>query len=141
MKLAVSSAGMNPEAQIDACFCHCACYIIFDTNTLEYEILPNQMQTQNPAVCKALAQLLMKYEIRTIITGGCDQEISEIFQSENIQVICGIKGSVLQVVSDFVQGAFRPVSMPYAESPFGLHCFSESSFSFEEDEDTHKLVY
>ncbi len=141
MKLAVSSAGMNTEAQIDACFCRCACYIIFDTNTLEYELLPNHMQTQNPTVCKALAQLLMKHDIRTVITGGCDREILEIFQSENIQVIFGMKGSVFQGVSDFVQGAFRPVSVPHAESSFGLRHFLSSLISYEEDEDTHKLVY
>lgn len=141
MKIAVSSAKPDLKAQIDDSFCRCACFIIFNTDTLEYEVLPNQMRIQNEAVCKALAQLLKRFQVETIITGSCEAQIIEIFKSEGVRVIHGVRGSILQVVEHFIEGSLKPVMGPAVESHFGLNHLMDPWSLFEDDEDTRKLVY
>ena len=87
MKTAITSAGNNPDDNIDRHFGRCACFVIYDDSTGGIEILPNPNQANMENSGPASVELLAKKGVSKVVSGEFGVKVKELFDIMKIQMI------------------------------------------------------
>ena len=114
MKIAVSASGLDLEAAIDPRFGRCQYLTILDTDSMEFESMPNQAASAAGGAGIQAAQLVVRKGAKAVLTGRCGPNAYQVFQSNGVEVITGIGGTVSSAVEQYKKGELSP--QPQAES-------------------------
>ncbi len=116
MKIAVSSSGNDLDAPVDARFGRAPYFIIVDTETLEWEAVPNKQNLQAPqgAGIQAAATV-SRYKPAAVLTGHCGPKAFQTLRSAGIAVYVGVSGTVREAVENFKQGRYQESAAPDVE--------------------------
>ncbi|MEX1299357.1 MAG: NifB/NifX family molybdenum-iron cluster-binding protein [Desulfotignum sp.] len=101
MKIAVSAAGQNLDAQIDQRFGRCEYFLIVDTDTMETQAFPNDNKNQTSGAGVQAAGFVISKGARAILTGSCGPKAMDVFDAQAIPVHTGWAGSVRPAVEAF----------------------------------------
>ncbi|MDZ7667666.1 MAG: NifB/NifX family molybdenum-iron cluster-binding protein [Desulfotignum sp.] len=101
MKIAVSAAGQDLDAQIDQRFGRCDYFLIVDTDTMETQSFPNDNRNQTSGAGVQAAGFVISKGARAILTGSCGPKAMDVFNAEGIPVHTGWAGSVRAAVEAF----------------------------------------
>lgn len=101
MKIAVSAAGQDLDAQIDQRFGRCDYFLIVDTDTMETQAFPNDNRNQTSGAGVQAAGFVISKGARAILTGSCGPKAMDVFNAEGIPVHTGWAGSVRAAVEAF----------------------------------------
>ena len=101
MKIAVSAAGQDLDAQIDQRFGRCDYFLIVDTDTMETQAFPNDNRNQTSGAGVQAAGFVISKAARAILTGSCGPKAMDVFNAQAIPVHTGWAGSVRSAVEAF----------------------------------------
>lgn len=113
MKVAVSSSGTTLEANLDPRFGRASYFLIVDTDTLDFEVKPNDQNMNLPqgAGIQA-AKTVADCGVKVLITGNCGPKAYNVLDSVGIKVVTGINGTVKDVIEQFKNNALE-----YSQGP------------------------
>jgi predicted Fe-Mo cluster-binding NifX family protein len=117
MKIAISANRRDLEALVDPRFGRAPFFLIVDPDTMEFEVVPNQVSMQAPqgAGIQAAA-LVARHQPAAVLTGNCGPKAFQTLQAAGIAVIVGVTGIVRDAVQNYRAGKLKPARGPNVTS-------------------------
>jgi len=119
MRIAIAATGPSLDDHVEARFGRCACFLIVDADTMEFEAVENPNIALGGGAGIQSAQLMAEKGVQAVLTGNCGPNAFRTFGAAGIQVIVGVSGVVREAVEQFKAGAFAATSQPNVGSHFG----------------------
>jgi predicted Fe-Mo cluster-binding NifX family protein len=118
-KVCISATGNSIDSQIDPRFGRCACFIIADTDTMEYRYLPNTANESLHGAGIQAAQVIANENVQAVITGMVGPNAYRVLSAAGIEIITGVGGTVRDAVRRYGNGELRGGQSPAGGSGFG----------------------
>jgi len=119
MKIAVTATGPDLDAEVDPRFGRCAHFILFDTDTDEFEAVANDNMSAAGGAGIQSAQLVADKGAEVVLTGNCGPNAHRTLDAADVDVVTGVAGSVRDAVSKYKAGRFSPSDEPNVSAKFG----------------------
>ncbi|HBB90156.1 MAG: hypothetical protein A2X22_00895 [Bacteroidetes bacterium GWF2_49_14] len=87
MKIAIASKGNSLDSLLDMNFGRCECFIIYDTENKEVEVLSNPNKDALEAAGTTSVQLMAARSVSKIVAGEFGMKIKPLLDSLRIQMI------------------------------------------------------
>ena len=117
MKIAVSASGPTLDAAVDPRFGRAPYFLIVDPDTLEFEVVANQINLQAAQGAGIqTATLVARYKPAAVLTGHCGPKAFQTLQAAGIPVIVEVHGSVRQAVEHYRAGKLTQATGPNVTS-------------------------
>ena len=120
MRVAVSATGGVLDAPIDPRFGRCPYFIIVDTDTMQFEALPNTSQYAASGAGIQAAQAVASKGAKTVLTGNVGPNAYQALSAAGVQIVTGVTGTVREAVTRYKKGELRSVSTPTAPLGYGV---------------------
>jgi len=121
MKICITSAGNILESQVDPRFGRCANFIIFDTETSEFEVLSNPNIDSGGGAGIQSGQLMASKNVKVLLTGNVGPNAFETLNQAGIKIYSGISGTVKDAIEKFQNGGLQALKKPSVGSKSGLN--------------------
>ncbi len=115
MKIAVSAVQPSIESPVDPRFGRCACFILVDSETMEWKSLDNRDAAMATGAGIGAARFIANEGARAVITGAVGPNATQTLSAAGIQIISVAQGTVREAVEAFRSGgltAGEPASTP-----------------------------
>ena len=119
MRIAISAAGPNLEAEVDPRFGRCKYFLIVDSETLQFETLENSNAAASSGAGISAAQMIVGQGVQAVLTGNCGPNAYQVLEAAGIQVVTGMSGNVYQAVENYKSGQSEPSQEANVVSHFG----------------------
>lgn len=117
MKVAVSATDAHLDAAVDPRFGRCPYFVIVDTETMQYEAVPNTSQYAPSGAGIQAAQTIVSKGAKVVLTGSVGPNAYQALSAAGIQMITGAFGTVREAVERYKSGQLRQTVAP---SPMGF---------------------
>ncbi|MFO8056595.1 MAG: NifB/NifX family molybdenum-iron cluster-binding protein [bacterium] len=116
MKVCVSSQGPDLESEVDQRFGRAPRFILYDTETGDYEAIDNKqnLQAQQGAGIQS-AQHVVDTGAEALITGHCGPKAFRVLSSAGISVYTGAGGTVSEAIRAMQAGKLEKAAGPDVE--------------------------
>lgn len=104
MKVAVSASGGSLEAPVNPRFGRCPYYLIIETETMEFEAVPNASMGAPSGAGIGAAQIVAGKGVEAVLTGRVGPNAMAAFSRAGIKIVTGVQGSVRQALEAFKSG-------------------------------------
>ncbi len=104
MRVVVSSQGNNLDAPVSPVFGRCPVYLFVDTETMEWEAVPNPAMNQSGGAGIQAAQFVVNRGAQAVLTGNLGPNAFEVLQAAGIVGYLVSGGTVRQAVEAFQEG-------------------------------------
>ncbi len=101
MKIAVSSTGGSLSAQVSEKFGRAQYFLIVDSDTMKFDVVPNPYTGELSGVGPHTASLIAKHGAEVVLTGACGPNAKAALESAGVKVITGISGTVSEAVKGY----------------------------------------
>jgi len=112
MKIAISAAGPSLEDLVDPRFGRCACFLIIDTGTLEFEMIENSSKNLSGGAGIEAAQRVADQGVTHVLTGRCGPNAEKVLSAAGIKIVDGCEGTVREAVERFRSGDVSSAQRP-----------------------------
>jgi len=119
LKVCVTSSGNNLDAQLDPRFGRCAYLVIVDSETLQFEAIPNSASGATGGAGIQAAQTIANKGAKVLVTGNVGPNAFQALSAAGIEIITGASGTVRDAVEKFRKGEFRKTDAPTVGDHFG----------------------
>jgi predicted Fe-Mo cluster-binding NifX family protein len=119
MKICVSATSNSLEAQLDPRFGRCLYLIVVDSETLQFEAIPNLAAGATGGAGIQAAQTIGDKGVKVLITGNVGPNAFGALSAAGIKVITGASGTVKDVVEKFNKGDLQVTGGPNVGGHFG----------------------
>ncbi len=119
MKVCLSSTANNLDAQLDPRFGRCAYLLIVDTETLQFEAIPNLAAGTAGGAGIQAAQTIANKGAKVLITGNVGPNAFRALSAANIDIITGASGTIREVIEKFKRGGLKKTGTPTVGGHFG----------------------
>jgi predicted Fe-Mo cluster-binding NifX family protein len=109
MKIAISAEGASLDASVSRRFGICPYLIIVDLDTGEWEAIENPGSSGNRGAGVEAVVLVISKGVEGVLTGYCSPSIKGHLESNNIDVITGLRGTVADVMGMYAKGEIQKV--------------------------------
>ena len=120
MKIAVTSVGTDMEAQVDPRFGRAACFVVVETETLEFEAVENANIAAAGGAGINSAKAVADTGAQAVLTGNCGPNAERTLRAANIKLYTGVAGTVAEAVEQFKAGALNEAGGPNVDSHSGM---------------------
>ena len=120
MKIAVTSVGQDMAAQVDPRFGRAACFVIVDTDTMEFEAVDNTNVAAAGGAGINSAKAVIDTGARAVLTGNCGPNAERTLRAANVKLYTGVAGTVAEAVEQFKAGALKEAAGPSVDSHAGM---------------------
>jgi predicted Fe-Mo cluster-binding NifX family protein len=105
MKVAVSAAGSDLNAKVDARFGRAPYFVIVDTETMAFEAVANtqNLQAAQGAGVQAAAHVA-RFKPAAVLTGNCGPKAFQTLKAAGITVAVNVAGTVKEAVQRYLDG-------------------------------------
>lgn len=110
MKVVVSSNGSNLESPASATFGRCPMYVFVDTESMEFEAVPNPASDAPGGAGIRAAQFVTGADVQAVITGNIGPNAINVLHAAGVPVYLFHDGSVRRAVEDFMAGNLSTAS-------------------------------
>ena len=113
MKIAVTSTGADLDTGIDPRFGRAQSFIIYDTESGDFEVLDNKQNVNaaQGAGIQAAAAVSGK-GVECLITGHCGPNAFRTLNAAGIKVFVGVSGTVKDAIERLKKDELKPVDAP-----------------------------
>ena len=120
MKIALTASGETLESPVDPRFGRAPKFIIYDTESGEFEAVDNS-QNMNAASGAGIqaAQNVSELGPEVLLTGHCGPNAFRTLSVAGIKVIVGAEGTVAEAIEQFKAGTLKPAETPDVEGHWG----------------------
>lgn len=119
MRIAVSSMGENLDSMVDERFGRAKTFIVFDTETDEYEVLNNEAYMLSGGAGTKTAQAIIDKGVGAVISGNIGPNAMDVMKRAGIRVFNAYNMSVREAVDLFKKGLLREVLQPTSKGHHG----------------------
>ena len=109
MRIVVSSQGEDLDAPASPVFGRCPVYMFVDTDSLEYEALPNPAMSQGGGAGIQAAQFVVNQGAQAVLTGNLGPNAFDVLRAAGVPGYLVPEGTVRQVVEAFKSGQLQPM--------------------------------
>jgi predicted Fe-Mo cluster-binding NifX family protein len=120
MKIAISAAGPDLDAEVDPRFGRCQYFIIVDPQSMEFEALQNSSATGASGVGISTAQMIANKGAQVVLTGNCGPNAYQTLSAAGLQVIAGATGRIRDAVEAYKAGRLQPNAQPSVGAHYGM---------------------
>lgn len=120
MRVAISAAGPSLDAPVDPRFGRCAYFVIVDTDTMQYEVIPNTSLNVASGAGIQASQTIVRRGAKAVLTGNIGPNAYQALSASGIQIITGIAGIVREAVTKYKKGEFKETDLPTVSEHFGM---------------------
>jgi predicted Fe-Mo cluster-binding NifX family protein len=105
MRIAISAAGRELDADLDPRFGRARYFIIADLASKAFEVVENRQNLDLPQGAGIQAAVTVAdQKVDVLITGHCGPKAFKVLQKANIQIMTGASGTVAGVIAQFKGG-------------------------------------
>ena len=120
MKICITSSGQSLEDIIDPRFGRCQCFIILDTESMQYEVIENPAKSAGGGAGTQAGQLVANKGAEVVLTGNVGPNAFNTLQAAGLKVVVGLSGiTVRQTVDGFKSGQYQYVGGPSVDAHYG----------------------
>ncbi len=109
MKIVVSSQGENLDAPASPVFGRCPTYVFVDTDTMEFEALPNPAMNQGGGAGIQAAQFVVNQGAQAVLSGNLGPNAFDVLQAAGVPGYLIPEGTVRQAVEAYQAGQLQPM--------------------------------
>ena len=120
MKIAITSQGKDLNANVDPRFGRCQYFIIYDTETSNFETIENPNISAGGGAGIQTAQTISEKGVEAVLTGNVGPNAFRTLSAASIEIYAGVSGTVSEAVEQFKSGSLKPYESPSVESHFGM---------------------
>jgi len=106
MRVAITSTGPTLDSPVDPRFGRCAYFIIVDTDTMEFQAIPNPAVNATGGAGTMAAQLVASQGVQAVVTGEVGPNALAALQAAGIGMITGVTGTVRDAIEMIKSGNF-----------------------------------
>ena len=112
MKICVTASTNTIDAQIDPRFGRCAYFVIVDSETMQFEAIPNLASGASGGAGIQAAQTVAKKGAKAVLTGDVGPNAFQALSAAGIDIVTGVSGTVREAVEKFKSGDFKKIGAP-----------------------------
>jgi predicted Fe-Mo cluster-binding NifX family protein len=120
MKIVLTSKGPTLDDDVAIHFGRCACFLIVDPDTMEFEVIENPYLSASEGVGSKSAQLIANKGVPVVLTGNCGPNAIQVFNRAGITVMTGVIGKVRHVLKRFKEGKMSYTTGASVQNHFGM---------------------
>ena len=120
MKICVSSTGEDLNANVDPRFGRCQCFLIVNTDTMDFESISNESAMASGGAGIQAAQTVAKAGAEVMITGNMGPNAFQTLSAAGLKIFTGATGTINEVVEKYKKGEFGETEAPSVGSHFGM---------------------
>ena len=120
MKVAVSATDAHLDAAVDPRFGRCPYFVIVDTETMQYEAVPNTSQYAPSGAGIQAAQTIASKGAKVVLTGSVGPNAYQALSAAGIQMITGAFGTLREAVERFKSGQLQQATNSTSPMGFGM---------------------
>ncbi len=121
MKIAVTSTGKTMDAQVDPRFGRAACFVVVDTESMEFEAVENTNVDAGGGAGISAAKVVIDTGARAVLTGNCGPNAERTLRAGNVRLYTGVTGAVAEAVERFKAGKLTEATGPNVQSHSGVN--------------------
>jgi predicted Fe-Mo cluster-binding NifX family protein len=120
MKICITSEGKTLDAKVDPRFGRCQNFILFDTDTGNFEACENtNAQFQGGAGIQS-GQLVVSKGVKAVLTGNVGPNAHQVLSAAGISIFTGVSGTVKEAIEGYKKGKYKQADVPSVGSKFGM---------------------
>ncbi|HJH25838.1 MAG TPA: dinitrogenase iron-molybdenum cofactor biosynthesis protein [Methanophagales archaeon] len=104
MKMCVTSVGMDLNAQVDPRFGRCQYLIFVDSDTMEFEAMPNEAIAAPGGAGIQAAQTVVNKGANVLISGNIGPNAFQVLSTADVKIATGAYGTVKEAVEMYKSG-------------------------------------
>jgi predicted Fe-Mo cluster-binding NifX family protein len=120
MKICVTATANSIDAQIDPRFGRCSYLIIVDSETMQFEAIPNTAAGATGGAGIQAAQTIANKGVKLLITGNVGPKAFGALSVAGIEMVTGAFGTVKEAVEAFKKGELKKTGSPTVGGHFGI---------------------
>lgn len=120
MKVAASSTGRDLESSVDPRFGRCPYFIVVETETMDFEAVPNTSTGAAHGAGIQAAQLVASLGVKVVLTGNIGPNAYGALSAAGVKVVTGAGGTVKEAVDRFKRGELGASGGPTVGGHFGF---------------------
>ncbi|RPJ08884.1 MAG: dinitrogenase iron-molybdenum cofactor biosynthesis protein [Spirochaetaceae bacterium] len=121
MKICITSQGKTLDAMVDPRFGRCACFIIADPDSFDFEAYDNSAAVSGGGAGIQAGQFVAEKGVKALLTGNVGPNAFQVLSAAGIEMITGVSGTVREAIAGFKKGTMKSASSPSVESHFGMN--------------------
>lgn len=120
MKICVSATAKNLDAQLDPRFGRCPYFVIVESETMQFEAIPNIASGAVGGAGIQAAQTIANKSVKVVITGNVGPNAFGALSAAGIEIVTGASGTVKEVVDKYRSGKFQRTGAPTVDGHHGM---------------------
>ncbi len=120
MKICVTASSGSLDAQVDPRFGRCQYFLIVDSDTMDFEAMPNMSANTMGGAGIQAAQAVANKGVKVVITGNVGPNAIQTLSAAGIKVITGDFGIVKEVIKMYKSGQLKETSGATVGEHFGM---------------------
>ena len=120
MKVVVTSGGADLNAPSSPVFGRCLGYIFVDTDSMEFEAVPNPAISASGGAGIQAAQFVVEQGAEAVLTGNVGPNAFGVLQAAGVPVFLTRGGTVREVVQAYMAGSLQTVGGANVQAHTGL---------------------
>jgi predicted Fe-Mo cluster-binding NifX family protein len=112
MNIAITASGSNLEASFSPRFGRCETFILIDSDTREWQALPNPATAARGGAGPQAAQFIANHGAQVVISGRYGPTAFSALQTAGIQTYIADHGTVNEVLQKYLDGELEQNSAP-----------------------------
>jgi len=120
MRICVSASANSLDALVDPRFGRCPYFLIVDSETMQFEAVPNPALGAMGGAGIQAAQILASKGAKVVITGNVGPNAFQALSAAGIKIITGAYGTVREVVEKYRRGELKETNAPTVGGHFGM---------------------
>ena len=120
MKICISAVANSLDAQVDPRFGRCPYLVIVDSETMQFEAVPNMASGAMGGAGIQAAQTIASRGVKVLITGNVGPNAFQALSASRIKIVTGAFGTVREAVEKYKRGELRETGGPTVRGHFGM---------------------
>jgi predicted Fe-Mo cluster-binding NifX family protein len=120
MKICVSAVANGLDAQLDPRFGRCPYFVIVDSESMQFEDIPNMASSATGGAGIQAAQTIASKGVKVLITGNVGPNAFQALSAAGIKIVTGAFGTAREVVEKYKKGELRETGAPTVGGHFGM---------------------
>lgn len=109
MRIVVSAQGENLDAPASPVFGRCPTYVFVDTETMQFEAIPNPAMSQGGGAGIQAAQFVVERGAQAVLTGNLGPNAFDVLSAAGVPGYLVPEGTVAQAVEAFKANRLQPM--------------------------------
>ena len=120
MKIAITSTGKTLDSQVDPRFGRAACFVIIDTETMDFSVIENESIAAAGGAGISSAKVVIDAGAEAVLTGNCGPNAGRTLSAGGVKLYTGAAGTVAEAVELFKSGKLTEAAGPNVKPHFGM---------------------